>query len=118
MQFNERTRPDLTLWIQEAEQEFRGWIEYNRSLFDAQTIMRLGGHWQTLLEGCASNPEQRIDDLPLLTWTELHQLLVAWNDTKSEYPAHTCIQQLIESQVQQTPDAVAVVYEGEELTYN
>lgn len=118
MQFNEKTRPDLTLWIQEAEQEFRGWIEYNRSLFDAQTIMRLGGHWQTLLEGCASNPEQRIDDLPLLTWTELHQLLVAWNDTKSEYPAHTCIQQLIESQVQQTPDAVAVVYEGEELTYN
>ena len=117
-QTNERTRPDLTLWIQEAEQEFRGWIEYNRALFDAQTIMRLGGQWQILLEGCATNPEQRIDDLPLLTGAELHQLLVAWNDTKGEYPAHTCIQQLLESQVQQTPDALAVVFEGEELTYN
>ena len=44
------------------------------------------GHFQTLLEGIVANPEQRISELPLLTESERHQLLVEWNDTKTDYP--------------------------------
>src|SRR5439155_1363408 len=62
-------------------------------------------------------PKRDASYLPLLTETEQQQFLVEWNDTKSDYPANLCIHQLFESQVQQTPEATAVVFEGNELTY-
>ncbi|NER49684.1 MAG: AMP-binding protein, partial [Symploca sp. SIO1A3] len=46
-----------------------------------------------------------------------HQLLVDWNSTATEYPDSQCIHQLFESQVERTPDAVAVVFEEQQLTY-
>src|SRR4029453_10656490 len=55
-------------------------------------------------------------NLPLLTKTERQQL-VEWNDTKTDYPQDRCIHQLFEAQVERTPDAVAVVCEGQQLTY-
>ena len=64
-----------------------------------------------------ANPEARISELPLLTEAERHQLLVEWNDTKTDYPRDVCVHQLFEAQVERTPDAVAVVFEGQELSY-
>jgi amino acid adenylation domain-containing protein len=75
------------------------------------------GHFQTLLEGIVANPEQRLSDLPLLTQPERQQLLVEWNDTQVAYPKDVCIHQLFEAQVEQTPEAVAVVFEDQQLTY-
>jgi amino acid adenylation domain-containing protein len=75
------------------------------------------GNFQTLLEGIVANPQQRLSDLPLLTAAEQHQLLVEWNNTTKEYPQDKCIHQLFEAQVEQAPNAVAVVFEGEQLTY-
>ena len=75
------------------------------------------GHFQVLLEGIVANPDQRISDLPLLTEAEKHQLLVEWNDTKTDYPNDKCIHELFEAQVEKTPDAVAVVFEDQRLTY-
>ena len=64
-----------------------------------------------------ADPGQRISQLPLLTEAERHQLLVEWNDTAVEYPRDRCIHQLFEAQVERSPEATALVYEDQQLTY-
>jgi len=108
---------DLTLAMSETEQGLQGVWEYNTDLFEAATIRRMVGHFQTLLQGIVSNPQQHIQELPLLTDADRHQLLVKWNDTQVEYPQNKCIHQLFEEQVERTPEAVAVVFEDQQLTY-
>src|SRR3990172_6881802 len=109
---------DLTLSIVEGAEGLRGILEYNSDLFNTDTITRMLGHFQTLLEGIVANPEQRISDLPLLTEAERQQLLVEWNDTKRDYPQDKCIHELFEAQVERTPEAIAVVFEDQQLTYS
>ena len=70
-----------------------------------------------MLEAIVANPQQQIRELPLLSEQERHQLLVQWNDTQIHYPAHKCIHSLFEEQVQRTPDAIALVFEDQQLTY-
>ncbi|MEH1866379.1 MAG: amino acid adenylation domain-containing protein [Nostoc sp.] len=111
------SRFDLTLIMQNSPTGLIGVWEYNTDLFDASTIERMTGHFVTLLEGIITTPEQRISQLPLLTQLEQQQLLVEWNDTEVDYPLHKCIHQLFEEQVELTPDAVAVEYENQQLTY-
>ncbi|MBI2998772.1 MAG: non-ribosomal peptide synthetase, partial [Deltaproteobacteria bacterium] len=108
---------DLTLSIEQAAGSLATSLEYNTDLFDEATISRMLGHFQTLLQSIAANPEQRLSDLPILTDAEGQQLLVEWNDTKKDYPEDQCIHKLIEVQVERTPDAVAVVFEDQRLTY-
>jgi amino acid adenylation domain-containing protein/non-ribosomal peptide synthase protein (TIGR01720 family) len=91
--------------------------EYNSDLFDAATIKRMMEQYQTLVEGIIANLDQRISQYPLLTAEQQHQLLVDWNETKTAYPEGKCIHQLLEEQAALTPDAVAVVFEGQKLTY-
>jgi amino acid adenylation domain-containing protein len=93
-------------------------IEYLCHRFDTATITRMLGHLRTLLEGMATNLAQRLADLPMLTAAERHQLLVEWNNTSTTYPQDTSIHQLFEAQAAHTPDAVAVVFEEQELTYH
>ncbi|MBR8835865.1 MAG: amino acid adenylation domain-containing protein [Stigonema ocellatum SAG 48.90 = DSM 106950] len=108
---------DLTLSMQETTEELIGTLEYNSDLFDEGTICRMVGHLHELFTAIVANPKQHLDELPLLTEAEQHQLLVAWNDTQAEYPINQCIHQLIESFVERSPDAVAVVFEDQHLTY-
>ncbi|HBE18544.1 MAG TPA: non-ribosomal peptide synthetase [Cyanobacteria bacterium UBA11149] len=108
---------DLTISLTESSEEIKGTWEYNTDLFDTATITRMIGHFQTLLEGIVANPSQSIAQLPLLTEAERHQLLVEWNNTQTDYPQDKCIHQLFEEQVEQTPDAVAVVFGEKILTY-
>jgi amino acid adenylation domain-containing protein len=114
---NVNAKFDLTLAITETESGLHCRWEYNTDLFDAATIERMAGHFQILLEGIIANPKQRVAQLPLLSAAERHQLLLEWNDTKAEFPSDKCIHELFEQQVEQTPDAVAVVYENQQLTY-
>ncbi|QIR37151.1 amino acid adenylation domain-containing protein [Tolypothrix sp. PCC 7910] len=114
---NPTAKFDITLLMTETEQGLTASLEYNSDLFEPATITRMAGHLQTLLERIVSNPEEKIWQLPLLTQPEQQQLLTQWNDTKANYPADKCIHQLFEEQVQRTPDAVAVVYEKQKLTY-
>ncbi|MEQ8973600.1 MAG: condensation domain-containing protein, partial [Coleofasciculus sp. C1-SOL-03] len=115
----ERTRAlfDLRLDITETNSGLEGFWEYNTDLFDAATISRMSGHFQTLLEAIVENPQQRVDQLPLLSEIQQHQLLTEWNQTQTDYPKNTCIHQLFEEQVERTPNAVAVVFENQQLTY-
>jgi len=108
---------DLSLSMKETPQGLIGNFEYNTDLFDAATITRMAGHFETLLTAIVANPQQRLSELPFLTETERHQLLVEWNNTQANYPKDKCIHHLCEAQVERTPDAVAVVFKNESLTY-
>jgi amino acid adenylation domain-containing protein len=105
----------LDLW--ETEDAVRGFLKYNTDLFDAATIRRLAGHFQTLLAGIVADPDQPIGQLPLLAAGEQHQLLVEWNDTAALYPHDRCFHHLFEELAVRTPDAVAVVFAERQLTY-
>jgi amino acid adenylation domain-containing protein/FkbH-like protein/non-ribosomal peptide synthase protein (TIGR01720 family)/FkbM family methyltransferase len=119
---NVNAKCDLTLQVWETEtaagNALTGFWQYNTDLFDPGTIERMSGHFQTLLAGIVANPSQQISQLPLLTAVEQQQLLVEWNDTQVDYPQDKCIHQLFEEQVERTPDAVAVVFEQQQLTYS
>ncbi len=130
---------DLSLSIEITEPGLIASFEYNTDLFEAATITRMLGHFQNLLEGIVANPEQRLGELPLLNAAEQHQLLVEWNEEGRRQKAEGrgqeaegrgqeaegrsaeldwwCIHQLFEAQVERTPDAVAVVFENQQLTY-
>ncbi|MBD2435190.1 non-ribosomal peptide synthetase [Nostoc sp. FACHB-110] len=108
---------DMTLVMENSATGLIGWWEYNTDLFDSTTIERMMGHFVTLLEAIVTNPQEKISQLPMLTASEQQQLLLEWNDTKSLYPADKCIHQLFEEQVTLTPDAIAVVFGNQQLTY-
>ncbi len=108
---------DLMLTLSETPNGLNGALDYNTDLFDASTIRRMVGHFQTLLEGAVENPEQRITKLPLLTKNEERQLLVDWNATALDTPTYRCAHELFEARVTRQPEAVALVFEGEELSY-
>ncbi|HWE64825.1 MAG TPA: amino acid adenylation domain-containing protein [Chloroflexota bacterium] len=108
---------DVTLDLHEVRDEFIGWIRYNSDLFEATTITRMIEHFQVLLEGIVADPHQRIGDLPLLTPAEREQLLIHGNATQDMGSDDRCVHTLFEEQVCRTPDAIAVVYEGRQLTY-
>jgi non-ribosomal peptide synthetase component F len=72
--------------VREEAEGLRGTLQYNTDLFDKATILRLLGHFRTLLEGIVAHPGQRLSDLPLLTPAERHQPLVEWNGTNKRLP--------------------------------
>nr|ABI26078.1 OciB [Planktothrix agardhii NIVA-CYA 116] len=114
---NATAKFDLTLGMENTDKGLRGVWEYNTDLFERSTIERLAGNFVTLLEAIVANPQQQISQLPLLTEVESQQLLKDWNTTEKNYPFHQCVHHLFEEQAERTPNAVAVVFEGLELTY-
>jgi amino acid adenylation domain-containing protein len=108
---------DLNLELVEQAGRLTCFFKYNLDLFEPATIERMAGHFQTLLAGIAANPERAISELPLLTDVEQYQLLATWNETLTDFPREKGIHQLFETQVERTPDAVAVVFGHKQLTY-
>jgi amino acid adenylation domain-containing protein len=109
---------DLTLSImEEADGNMSGWLEYNTDLFDQVQIESLIGHYNTLLRGIINNPEEKLSRLPILTDAERRRLLVEFNDTAADYEFGNCVHRLFEAQAERTPDAVAVIFEDQKLTY-
>jgi amino acid adenylation domain-containing protein len=92
-------------------------IMYDCKRFDLGAITRLSDHCRTLLEAMVAGPDRRLCEFPILTEAERRQLLVEWNDTARDYPGVESVHELIEAQVQRSPDAVAVVFAGKALTY-
>jgi amino acid adenylation domain-containing protein len=113
----ETAKFDLILTIHESLAGLTGSLQYNTDLFDDSTITRMIGHWQKLLEGVITDPDQSIVYLPILTDTEKRRLVVEWNDTRTDYPKDKCIHQLFEEQVEKSFDAIAVTFENQQLTY-
>ncbi|MEH2298293.1 MAG: amino acid adenylation domain-containing protein [Nostoc sp.] len=115
---NPRTFENFELFINATELHGELILEcqYNTNLFDADTIRRRMAEFETLLLGIVANPNQSIAKLPILPAVE-QQLLATWNNTQIAYPQDICIHQLFETQVEKTPDAIAVVFEEELISY-
>ncbi|MEA5505986.1 amino acid adenylation domain-containing protein [Halotia wernerae UHCC 0503] len=113
---DEQTNYPLTVTVIPS-QELSLEIAYDRDRFDDDAITRMLGHLGNLLAGMVANPQQRLSDLPLLTEAEKQTLLVEWNNTEIDHPQDQCIHQLFEAQVEKTPDAIAVVFQEQSLTY-
>jgi amino acid adenylation domain-containing protein len=111
------TRFDLMLQLEESGQGLSGIFEYSTELFDEQTIQRLLGHLEVLLQGIVSDADVRINALPLLTAAEREQLLVQWNETANAFGTESCVHHLVERQVMRTPDNVAIEFGPQRLSY-
>src|SRR5207253_896496 len=95
-------------------------LDYATDLYEAATIARLLGHFVHLLEALVASPtarEQSVWTLPILTPTEQSQILVEWNDTRIPYPDDRGVHELFEERVARTPDACALLFREEALTY-
>jgi amino acid adenylation domain-containing protein/non-ribosomal peptide synthase protein (TIGR01720 family) len=109
-------RFDLTLMVEDDPVQLRGMMEYCTDLYERPTVRRILGHYQQVLSEIARDPKQSVSTLPLLTEAERHRLLFDWNDTATAF-ASGCIHELFEEQVEKTPNAAAVEYEGREISY-
>ncbi|WP_343054752.1 amino acid adenylation domain-containing protein [Pseudomonas gingeri] len=109
---------DLTLDTFEGEDGLRAALTYATALFEARTIERLAGHWRNLLRAIASQGvDQPVADLPLLGDEEQRLILGRWSRTEGVYPGEHCVHVLIEAQARRTPEAIALVFGDQTLTY-
>lgn len=108
---------DLRLALTEERQGLTGMLEYRTELFTAASMQRLVAHFQVVLEQIAADPRQRIADLPILTAGERQLLLDDWCQTVTSAGPDLCLHQPFETQADLTPDAIAVVFQDEQLTY-
>jgi amino acid adenylation domain-containing protein len=108
---------DLSFVLTERADEITGEIEYNTDVFDVATMRRWAAQLQALLASILANPDLPIDELNLLPEGERRQLLVDWNSATCSYPRDRRLHELFEEQARRTPDAPALVFERERITY-
>ncbi|MGA4108986.1 amino acid adenylation domain-containing protein, partial [Ralstonia nicotianae] len=108
---------DLTLELRETSAGLAGSLDYATALFDRATIERYLGYLQRLLAAMVENDSQQVSRIGLLDEGERAQLLESWNETKAAYPDASTIHGLFEAQVRRTPEAIAVVHEGQQVSY-
>jgi amino acid adenylation domain-containing protein/FkbH-like protein len=108
---------DLVFELRQSEQGLQGAIEYSLDLFDAATLQRMAGHYETLLRGIVAEPDRSIAALPMLTEAERLQLLEEWNGVVDPLPDVPGPVPLFEAQVERTPDAIAASDRQGSITY-
>ncbi|PHM39367.1 Amino acid adenylation [Xenorhabdus mauleonii] len=109
---------DLSLFISDGQTNLTGSLNYATSLFDGTTITRVADIYQQVLAAFVADQQQALVELDPLSAQERHTLLHMWNQTDVPYPQDKTLQQLFEDQVEKNPDNVALVFEGETLTYH
>ncbi|MCX7921060.1 MAG: amino acid adenylation domain-containing protein [Clostridia bacterium] len=115
---NDTAKFDFWISITDREDMLYGDVEYNADIFNESTIVRFLESYEVLLEDIVSHPKRQISELAVLSPAERHKLLIEWNNTGVDYPQkNVCLHELIEAQVMRTPNAEAVIYENEKLTY-
>ena len=108
---------DLFFFVTDCGDEIWLELEYNSDLFDEDRVVRMLGHYQTLLEAVTADPGVIVAKMPLMTAAESQQILVDWNRTELRFPGDACLDQLFDEQADHTPDAIAVTFEGQQITY-
>ncbi|HYN21335.1 MAG TPA: amino acid adenylation domain-containing protein, partial [Thermoanaerobaculia bacterium] len=107
---------DLSLHVATGAGRMAGTWEYNSDLFDAVTVKRMAGHFETLLAAALAHPDLRLSELPVLAEAEWHQLRAEWCGAAASRPARGMIG-LFEERASAAPEAVAVAFDRETLTY-
>jgi amino acid adenylation domain-containing protein/FkbH-like protein/thioester reductase-like protein len=108
---------DLLLSLRDSQAGICGRLNYASDLFEPATIERWVECFKSVLEAMVRLPEQAVSRLPLLTDEARAQVVDLFNDTGAAFPADTLLHRAIEAQVDRTPDAPAVVFEDQMLTY-
>jgi amino acid adenylation domain-containing protein len=108
---------DMTLFLRATGDTIGGGIEYASAIFEAASVHRYMGYFLALLKAMVTDDAQPIDRLPMLSEEEREQVLHEWNETKAEFPSGKCVHELFEEQVRRSPQATAVAWEEEELSY-
>jgi amino acid adenylation domain-containing protein len=108
---------DLMMTLVEKPDGLAGELECDTDLFDATTIKRMLGHFQTLLQSIVARPDQRLTEYSLMAADESQQLLVEWSATEADYPRNLCLHELFEMQVDRTTEATCLIGDGVLLTY-
>jgi non-ribosomal peptide synthetase component F len=114
---SETARYDLTLTMSAVGEEIVGRLEYRTDLYEQERMERMVGHYEQVLQGLVGDAEAPVWGLKLLSEGEEREQIEEWNATRVEYGRERCIPELFEEQVRERPEAVAVVYGGEELSY-
>ena len=108
---------DLTLFVSETPTGLACRFEYSTDLFKEDTIKRMLGHLENLLQGIVANPEQAVWQLPMLGQAD-EALFAEWNRTQTDFPKDECIHQLFAHQALESPSSVALEFKDQRLTYN
>ncbi|MGI9211518.1 MAG: amino acid adenylation domain-containing protein [Methylococcaceae bacterium] len=108
---------DVVLLISETDQELHASFIYNSAFFNPATFERLGRHFLNILADVAERPETVLLRVALLDPSERDGLLFGLNHTQAVYPRDVCLHHLFEAQVERTPEATALVFEGQALSY-
>lgn len=114
---NEESPFQFSLQLFDGKENIFARCLYRSELYDAAAVTRICRHFERLLQIFISHPAQRVLDPPLLTDDERRQILLEWNCTEAEYRANFCVHQLFEQQAKCAPQAIALRFEGQELTY-
>ena len=108
---------DLTLGLAESERGLAGTLEYNRDLYERESMERLVGHYQQVLSGLVEQVEQRVWEVRLLSEAEAAQVLRQGNERRAEYEVGASLTELFERQVEQRPEATALRWEEQQVSY-
>jgi nonribosomal peptide synthetase DhbF len=111
------SRFDLTLFIQDGGDALTGYAEYSTALFEAETVRQWLASLAVVLRHVAQAPETSIDQVPLMDAAAWRQVVTDWNRTEHAFPHERCLHQLIEAQVDRTPDAVALRFGERVMSY-
>jgi amino acid adenylation domain-containing protein len=111
-------RNDVTFaFNRESDDSITGTVEFNQSLFKRESVERFITHFVRVLDQALEDSSRPTSALQMLSEEERHQLLVSWNDTRVARGANSTVQRLFEEHAERTPDAVALVFEGVQLSY-
>ncbi|HEX3155766.1 MAG TPA: amino acid adenylation domain-containing protein, partial [Candidatus Angelobacter sp.] len=108
---------DLECQVWQGVDDLRIRMAYAADLLDGETVERMLGHLAKVLEQMAEDPERLVSEVSLLGAAEREQLVEEWNTTEQEYGEARCTHELFEEQARKRPEATAVVYEEQELSY-
>jgi amino acid adenylation domain-containing protein len=108
---------DLMLMMAEIKDSLSGAIQYNVELFEGETIERMAGHWESLLEAMVEAPESRIEELPMLSAAERRQMISEWNQTHMAPAGEKSLVELFEQQAERRPETTALVCGKQRLSY-
>ncbi|MGH8422550.1 MAG: amino acid adenylation domain-containing protein, partial [Pseudomonas fluorescens] len=111
------TQFDLVLDTQEQGETLDASLTYATDLYDEASMNRLAEQWLNLLRAVVEDPQQRVAELLLLQAPQRDALIQHWNPMFQAQPPSPTLHHLFEVQAAQRPNAIALVYEGEQLTY-
>ncbi|MCF7848982.1 MAG: amino acid adenylation domain-containing protein, partial [Kiritimatiellales bacterium] len=114
---NGLAQTDMWFAVDDDELGMRGSVSYNSDLFDRATIKRMADHFENVLQNACADPSLTVSRIPLFSKTERERILVEWNATQTDHQRDKCTHQLIEEQVEKSPDAPAILFEGTSITY-